>query len=125
MRTRNQSRYLQGSSRLALRVFLSVGLLTSCGTAEQALTEPETNQTTESFGTGGKLISILSDNVRAAGYDASSMIMTVQFNNGYTYEYYGISLELWESFLAAQPNPWSLVGYPQLVQAGVPYKRIS
>jgi hypothetical protein len=125
MRTRNQSRYLQGASKLALRVFLSVGLLTSCGTTEQALPEAETNLTTESVGIGGQLISIQSDNVRAAGYDASSMIMTVQFNNGYTYEYYGISLQLWETFLAAQPNPWSLVGYPQLVQAGVPYKRIS
>ena len=125
MRTLNQSRYRQGSSRLTLSVFLSVGLLTSCGTAEEALPDVETNQTTESIGTGGQLISIQSDNVRAAGYDANSMIMTVQFNNGYTYEYYGISSALWESFLAAQPNPWSLVGYPQLVQAGVPYKRIS
>ena len=69
-------------------------------------------------------MSIQSDNVRAAGYDAASMIMTVQFNNGYTYEYYGIPLDLWDSFIAAQPNPWSLVGYPRLVQAGVPYKRI-
>jgi hypothetical protein len=76
-------------------------------------------------GTSGQLIPIQSDNVRAAGYDASSMIMTVQFNNGYTYNYYGIPLELWDSFIAAQPNPWSTVGYPRLVQAGVPYKRIS
>jgi hypothetical protein len=100
-------------------------ILTSCGTAEQPLPEAETNQTTESVGTGGQLISIQSDNVQAAGYDANSMIMTVQFNNGYTYAYYGIPLELWDSFIAAQPNPWSLVGYPRLVQAGVPYKRIN
>jgi hypothetical protein len=100
-------------------------VLTSCGNAEQGLPEVETNQTTEIVGTSGQLISIQSDNVRAAGYDASSMTMTVQFNNGYTYEYYGIPLELWDSFIAAQPNPWSLVGYPRLVQAGVPYKRIS
>jgi len=53
------------------------------------------------------------------------MTMTVQFNNGYTYEYYGVPLELWDTFLAAQPNPWSLIGYPRLVKAGVPYKRIS
>jgi len=104
---------------------LSVSLiLTSCGTTKQALPEAETNQITETVGTSGQLISIQSDNVRAAGYDANSMIMTVQFNNGYTYEYYGISPELWDSFIAAQPNPWSLVGYPRLVQAGVPYKRI-
>jgi hypothetical protein len=111
---------------LPVTVILSLSyFLTSCGTAEEALPEVETNQTTESIGTGGQLISIQSDNVRAAGYDANSMIMTVQFNNGYTYEYYGIPSGLWESFLAAQPNPWSLVGYPQLVQAGVPYRRIS
>jgi hypothetical protein len=100
-------------------------ILTSCGTIEQTLPEAETNQATESIRTSGQLISIQSDNVRAAGYDASSMIMTVQFNNGNTYEYYGIPLELWDSFIASQPNPWSLVGYPRLVQAGVPYKRIS
>jgi hypothetical protein len=51
--------------------------------------------------------------------------MTVQFNNGYTYEYYGVQPELWNSFIAAQPHPWSQVGYPRLVEGGVPYKRIS
>ena len=100
-------------------------ILTSCGTTDQTLQESEVSQTSEKAGTGGQLISIQSDNVRAAGYDATSMIMTVQFNNGYTYEYYGIPLDLWDSFIAAQPNPWSLVGYPRLVQAGVPYKRIN
>lgn len=111
---------------LAVCGTLSVSLiLTSCGTTEEALLEATVNRTTETAGTGGQLISIQSDNVQAAGYDTNSMIMTVQFNNGYTYEYYGIPLELWNSFIAAQPNPWSLVGYPRLVQAGVPYKRIS
>jgi hypothetical protein len=52
------------------------------------------------------------------------MTMTVQFNNTYVYEYYGISAELWNSFVTAQPHPWSQVGYPRLVKAGVPYKRI-
>lgn len=100
-------------------------VLASCGSTEQSLTDTEVAQPAESVGTGGRLIAIQSDNVRAAGYDASSMIMTVQFKNGYTYEYYGIALQLWNSFIAAQPNPWSLVGHPQLVQAGVAYKRIS
>lgn len=111
---------------LAVCGTISISLiLTSCETTEQALPKAETNQITETVGTRGQLISIQSDNVRAAGYDAKSMVMTVQFNNGYTYEYYGIPLDLWDSFIAAQPNPWSLVGYPRLVQAGVPYKRIS
>jgi hypothetical protein len=109
---------------VACGTLLSSLILASCTTAEQTLPGIETNQKMETAGTGGQLVSIQSDNVRAAGYDASSMIMTVQFNNGYTYAYYGIPLELWDSFIAAQPNPWSLVGYPRLVQAGVPYKRI-
>jgi hypothetical protein len=62
--------------------------------------------------------------VRAAGYNADTMIMTVQFDSGYIYEYYGVHAELWTSFIAAQPDPWSQVGYPRLVQGGVPYKRI-
>lgn len=111
---------------LAVCGTLSISLiLTSCGITEEVLPEAAVIQTTETAETGGQLISIQSDNVQAAGYDANSMIMTVQFNNGYTYEYYGIPPELWNSFITAQPNPWSLVGYPRLVQAGVPYKRIS
>jgi hypothetical protein len=98
-------------------------VLTSCGATEQAAPGAVESQSAQS-GTGGQLIAIDSDNVQAAGFNASSSIMTVQFNNGYIYEYYGVSLELWNAFIAAQPNPWSLVGYPQLVQAGVPYKRI-
>lgn len=98
--------------------------LTSCGTEDQAQSQPAVSQSIESSGTRGQLISIQSDNVRAAGYDSGSMVMTVQFNNGYIYEYYGVSLDLWESFIAAQPNPWSSVGYPRLVLSGVPYKRI-
>jgi hypothetical protein len=110
---------------LPVTVILSLSyFLTSCGTVEQTPPEVETNQTTESVGTGGQLISIQSDNVRAAGYDSTTMTMTVRFKNGYTYEYYGVPGEVWKSFIAAQPDPWSLVGYPRLVQSGVPYKRI-
>ena len=114
--------------RRALAVCTSIFValcLTSCGSAEQGPSQAGANQPIESSSTNGQLISIQSDNVQAAGYDARSMVMTVQFNNGYTYEYYGVSQDLWDSFIAAQPNPWSLVGYPRLVQAGVPYKRIN
>lgn len=98
-------------------------VLTSCETTDQAEPKAAESQSAQS-GTGGQLIAIDSDNVQAAGFNASSSIMTVQFNSGYTYEYYGVSLELWNAFIAAQPNPWSLVGYPRLVQAGIPYERI-
>ena len=77
------------------------------------------------IGTNGQLIPIQSNNVHAAGYDELSGIMTVKFKNGAIYEYFAVPRELWESFLQAQPDPWSLVGYPRLVQAGVLYKRIS
>ena len=60
----------------------------------------------------------------AAGYDAASKVMTVQFDNGSLYEYYGVPADLWTAFVAAQPHPWSQVGYPRLVQGGVPYKKI-
>jgi hypothetical protein len=83
----------------------------------------ESNFTTP-VGTNGELISIQSDNVSAAGYDEASLVMTVQFRNGALYEYYQVPADLWISFIAAQPHPWSEVGYPRLVQGGVPYKRI-
>jgi len=85
---------------------------------------PSDNVESQRIGTNGQLISIQSDNVRAAGYDATSLVMTVQFDNGALYEYYGVPADLWTSFVAAQPHPWSQVGYPRLVQGGIPYKRI-
>jgi len=103
---------------------LLVGLLFGCGNSIEPESSPQVEAQTV-VGTNGQLISIESDNVRAAGYNASTLIMTVQFNNGYTYEYYGVQPELWNSFIAAQPHPWSQVGNPRLVQGGVPYKRIS
>ena len=106
-----------------LPVFLSVALLAGCGGSSEGSSSQQVEEQTV-VGTNGQLISIESDNVQAAGYDAKSMTMTVQFNNGYTYEYYGIPADLWNSFIAAQPHPWSQVGNPRLVQAGVPYKRI-
>jgi hypothetical protein len=84
---------------------------------EQAIREDE-------LGTGGQLISIQSDNVRAAGYNATSLVMTVQFENGAVYEYYGVPSDLWTAFLSAQPHPWSQIGYPRLVQGGIPNKRV-
>jgi len=108
---------------LTVALLLSIGLLAGCGSTTENSTSPQV-EAQAVVGTNGQLVSIQSDNVRAAGYEANSLTMTVQFNNGYTYEYYGIPAELWNSFIAAQPHPWSQVGYPRLVQAGVPYKRI-
>lgn len=109
--------------KLALLFLLMAGLFTACSDESQVIIEEQTN-IERPIGTNGQLISIQSDNVQAAGYDLESMVMTVQFDNGSVYEYYGVPLKLWDSFVAAQPHPWSKVGYPQLVQAGVPYKKI-
>ena len=101
-------------------------LLTNCSSVEQTNSQigVYSDQPSVSIGTKGQLISIQSDNVRAAGYDEASMVMTVQFDNGALYEYYGVPADLWTSFVAAQPHPWSQVGYPRLIQGGVPYKRV-
>ena len=105
-------------------VFISAcGSLPTLNGGSQSNTNPDL-EVVQQVGTNGQLIAIQSDNVRAAGYDEVSMVMTVQFDNGALYEYYGVSADLWTSFVAAQPHPWSQVGYPRLVQGGIPYKRI-
>ena len=109
--------------RLTIIVLCSVGLLASCGSSSENSSSPQVEARTV-VGTNGQLIAIQSDNVQAAGYDANSMVMTVQFDNGALYEYYGVPADLWTSFVAAQPHPGSQVGYPRLVQGGIPYKRI-
>ena len=101
-------------------------LLSACSNQSQETSSPTNSSSSpvQEIGTKGQLITIQSDNVRAAGYDASTLVMTVQFKNGALYEYYGVPADLWTSFVSAQPHPWSQVGYPRLVQGGIPYKRI-
>jgi hypothetical protein len=110
-------------------ILFSLVLMTSCATDEEfsAIKDPQdsTALIKDTNGTNGVLIPITSSNVMAAGYDAQSQIMKVQFKNGRLYEYYGVDLELWSSFVRAQPNPWSAVGYPRLVGEGYQYRRIS
>ena len=112
-------------SRLLAVFFISLAL-TSCSSSEEINLQNNSSleQPLSTIGTNGVLISIQSDNVQAAGYDEASMVMSVQFDNGALYEYYGVPADLWISFVAAQPHPWSQVGYPRLVAGGIPYKRI-
>jgi hypothetical protein len=100
--------------------------LNGCGSQVEGSNVPTSTvySASQQIGTNGRLIPIQSDNVRAAGYDEASAVMTVQFKNGALYEYYGVPADLWASFVSAQPHPWSQVGYPRLVQGGIPYKRI-
>ena len=114
------------SSRKNRQAILGALFLLSvlCSCSSTAPEYKDSSEVVQSVGTNGNLIPIQSDNVQAAGYDESKMVMTVQFDNGALYEYYGVPADLWTSFVAAQPHPWSQVGYPRLVQRGVPYKRI-
>lgn len=77
------------------------------------------------FGTGDELIPIESDNVTAAGYNADTATMTVEFDSGEVYAYSPVSVTVWTDFVNAQPHPWSKVGKPQLVDAKVPYTKVS
>lgn len=110
---------LRGLSSLVAFLVLAIS---ACSSTSSHVIKSKENL--ETVGTNGQLISIQSDNVRAAGYDEVKMIMYVQFDNGALYEYYGVPVDLWTSFVAAQPHPWSQVGNPRLVQGGIPYKRI-
>lgn len=110
-----------------IAVCISCLVLSSCSTSQDSILETNSAlvQPTTTVGTNGQLIAIQSENVSAAGYNETTLVMTVQFDNGALYEYYGVSAELWTSFVSAQPHPWSQVGYPRLAQGGIPYKRIN
>ena len=75
--------------------------------------------------TKGEWVPIQSDNLSMAGYDASTQTMTVMFDNGKSYWYQPVDPSVWTSFYNAQPHPWSQVGYPALVESGVPYGRLN
>ena len=100
--------------------------ITGCAETEKesALEQTDVLVRAETTGTNGVLIPIQSDNVLSGGYDAETQVMTIQFRNGYMYEYFGVPSDLWASFIEAQPNPWSEVGYPRLVGEGSSYRRI-
>ena len=110
--------------RISIVLITSLLLLTSCSTTGDISESTNSITSQTPIDTNGALIEIISDNVSAAGYEANSMVMTVQFDNGALYEYYGVQAYLWTSFVAAQPHPWSQVGYPRLVKGAIPYKRI-
>ena len=115
------------SRTFLISVLLVISFLTGCSSSAELQSEvqPTPQTSLPNIGTGGNLISIESDNVSAAGYDVESKAMTVRFDNGAMYEYYDVPTELWISFLAAQPHPWSQVGYPLLVKGNFRYQRIN
>lgn len=112
----------------AALILPALGPITACSTQSASVPSSPavvTEYESANVGTSGALIPIESSNVNMAGYDATNRVMTVLFDSGGLYEYFDVPPTLWEDFLDAQPSPWSLVGYPQLVQGGYPYQRIS
>ena len=99
-------------------------LMAACGGGASTSASAETS-VEQPAQTSTGLIPIRSDNVAAAGFDPASQTMTVQFLEGAVYQYAPVPQSLWDDFLAAQPHPWSAVGYPRLVEAKVPYWRVS
>lgn len=107
---------------------IAVFTISGCSSdAGSVSTEPRVVASTDTstVGTDGELVPIESSNVSMAGYDADDRVMTVLFDSGGLYEYFDVPPRLWEEFIDAQPSPWSQVGYPQLVQGGYAYRRIS
>lgn len=50
---------------------------------------------------------VVSDNIRAVGYDSGNRTLRVQFRNGRTYDYYAVDVALFEQMLL--PHPWRRV----------------
>jgi len=117
-------------ARISSALLCGVLLASGCNSTSESKDSPTPGRpnaqlTPSESGTAGALIAIDSDNVAQAGYDADTQVMTVMFDQGRLYEYYEVPPELWDAFIAAQPDPWSLVGYPQLVQGGYAYREIT
>ncbi|MCX6602518.1 MAG: KTSC domain-containing protein [Acidobacteria bacterium] len=117
---------LMAAGVLAVSGILLAGCASSSTEGDVRASAPaaDTNTGTTISGTGGQLIAIQSDNVAAAGYNAASRTMLVEFDDGSLYEYSPVPESVWIDFVAAQPHPWSRVGNPVLVEGGVPYRKV-
>ena len=116
---------LKAAGVLAVTGILLTGCATTTvGDVQAPAPVVDTNAGTTTTGTGGQLIAIQSDNVRAAGYDDVTRTMLVEFNDGSLYEYSPVPVSVWSDFVAAQPHPWSQVGSPVLVEGRVPYRKV-
>lgn len=51
---------------------------------------------------------VISDNVRAVGYDYGARVLRVQFRSGGTYEYHAVPAHLYGVMLL--PHPWRRIG---------------
>jgi hypothetical protein len=54
------------------------------------------------------IMPVVSENVRAVGYDQRAQVLRVTFKSGGTYDYYNVPVHLYEVMLL--PHPWRRVG---------------
>ncbi len=118
-----------GGAGLALATVMAMGALTGCSstdaTSDVAPQVPSSNSSSSAdIGTNWKFIPIESDNVAEAGYDASTFTLIVKFKKGAVYSYSPVPPAIWQQFQDAQPDPWSKVGKPYLVDGQVPYHQL-
>jgi hypothetical protein len=120
---RNLKRYVMITSVISLSL---TGCSAESSSSSSTTESSESVQVTDlSKDTKGEWIQIQSDNVSMAGYEASTQRMTVTFDNGKSYWYQPVDQSVWTAFYNAQPHPWSQVGYPALVESGIPYGRLN
>jgi len=55
-----------------------------------------------------QMTGVVSENVRAVGYDAVSRTLRVEFRSGGTYDYFNVDESLYRQLL--HPHPWHRVG---------------
>ncbi len=65
--------------------------------------------------------SVSSSNIVSVGYDAASMTLEVEFQNGSVYQYYNISQNLYDEFMAA-PSKGQFLAYQ--IKNSFPYSRV-
>lgn len=49
-------------------------------------------------------MNVVSSNIRSIGYDASAMVLEVEFNNGAVYQYYNVPQYLYDRMMAADSH---------------------
>lgn len=124
-------KYLQARNIATIVLMFSMAIgVSSCSvesssTSSIAETSGSSQESDPFKDTQGEFIQIQSDNVSMAGYDASTQTMTVMFDSGKSYWYQPVDQSVWTAFYNAQPHPWSQVGYPALVESGIPYGRLN
>jgi hypothetical protein len=95
---------------------MSLILISGCSSEATVDQLSEPNADTKLVeGSGTVLLDIESSNVRQAGYDVNTKVMTVILENGLRYEYFLVPQDLWIDFLEANQIRGALSAIPDLL----------